>query len=728
MLTLASFQLFPQTTLRESGLHMRLWYNPGFLDVDDLTVLRGNGSTGFYIPFDCSITDSIVLVEAKDIFTTLDANVQNPQSIQVSARLYSNNTPKDWVFTNWVIPSEAEYPGGVITKDQLTIYNEGANTLANPPATYLTESQTIAYFNTLTTNNNASNIVKGITYLDVAPLIPTHPTAVGSNSYATTSHLGISKPSVAPASPTIPIFVGDNDTRVPTQNENDALQGTSGSPSNTNRYVTDIDPRVMSGIFDATSFGAIGDWNGTTGTDNTVALQLWLATAQAAGGVPYLPPGKYYVNPSSGTEVLLVTRPLIFMGGGSRCTTIIVGPDVPTTCDIIRVAPAIPIGPGPVFDDTDLRGYYFRDFGISAYDGSDDSGATPRPGRHALNLDVSAAYTAIYESVIERVYFTDLDGQGVFVDANASPDGIYAFGYSVIRDSTIYNGLNLQGTVDSIRIQCNQLRGKNPGVYIYQGVGSTEAVIDNNNITAGGGIIITHAVQFNIAHNIIEMRYANTVGSDGAVISIHGPTVIGGVIERNQINTVSLSPALNGIYLESCDGVEVGSNTYQLDSSKAMVVLHGTDVTDAQLSLRQTSTSGGSPPTLFVLNGATVVYEGVAVGDAYLTPGLPGRLSYAGGARFGTGTHGHSNYYAGQATPGFGSIAAGATAEYSIAQSGVTISYNVTAMPQSDPGVAFQWSCRPTTDAVILRVANVTSGAATPASINWTWYAELANT
>lgn len=35
------------------------------------------------------------------------------------------------------------------------------------------------------------------------------------------------------------------DTRIPTQPENDALQGTSGSPSNTNRYVTDGDSRLV---------------------------------------------------------------------------------------------------------------------------------------------------------------------------------------------------------------------------------------------------------------------------------------------------------------------------------------------------------------------------------------------------------------------------------------------------------------------------------------------------
>jgi len=37
----------------------------------------------------------------------------------------------------------------------------------------------------------------------------------------------------------------DADTRIPTADENNALQGTSGSPSNTNRYVTDQDTRIV---------------------------------------------------------------------------------------------------------------------------------------------------------------------------------------------------------------------------------------------------------------------------------------------------------------------------------------------------------------------------------------------------------------------------------------------------------------------------------------------------
>lgn len=58
---------------------------------------------------------------------------------------------------------------------------------------------------------------------------------------ASTTVKGVTKLSTAPVSPTDPIAAGTNDTRIPTQGENDALVGTSGTPSTSNKYVTNDD-------------------------------------------------------------------------------------------------------------------------------------------------------------------------------------------------------------------------------------------------------------------------------------------------------------------------------------------------------------------------------------------------------------------------------------------------------------------------------------------------------
>jgi len=65
--------------------------------------------------------------------------------------------------------------------------------------------------------------------------------AIAGGADASTTVKGISKLSTAPASASDPIAVGDNDTRVPTQWENDALVGTAGTPSSSNKYVTNDD-------------------------------------------------------------------------------------------------------------------------------------------------------------------------------------------------------------------------------------------------------------------------------------------------------------------------------------------------------------------------------------------------------------------------------------------------------------------------------------------------------
>jgi len=65
--------------------------------------------------------------------------------------------------------------------------------------------------------------------------------AIAGGADASTTVKGISKLSTAPASATEPIAVGTNDTRIPTQDENNALAGTSGTPSTSNKFVTNDD-------------------------------------------------------------------------------------------------------------------------------------------------------------------------------------------------------------------------------------------------------------------------------------------------------------------------------------------------------------------------------------------------------------------------------------------------------------------------------------------------------
>lgn len=92
---------------------------------------------------------------------------------------------------------------------------------------------------------------------------------------AGTATKGIARLSTAAASSTLPIVVGDNDTRVPTQSENDALVGTSGSPSSSNLFVTAND--------NTRNYGSIAYASSTAGSD-TYAITLSPALTSYATG------------------------------------------------------------------------------------------------------------------------------------------------------------------------------------------------------------------------------------------------------------------------------------------------------------------------------------------------------------------------------------------------------------------------------------------------------------
>jgi len=129
-----------------------------------------------------------------------------------------------------------------------------------------------------------NNLVNGTTNLDATDPLEYDGTAtiITANQLATkayvdgvaiagapdssTSVKGIGQVSVAPASPTIPIFMGDNDPRVPTQGENDALVGTVGTPSSTNKYVTNDDTSATPAASKVVRFDA----NANLNADNLV--------------------------------------------------------------------------------------------------------------------------------------------------------------------------------------------------------------------------------------------------------------------------------------------------------------------------------------------------------------------------------------------------------------------------------------------------------------------------
>lgn len=137
------------------------------------------------------------------------------------------------------------HPGGAVLVISNTsgFYNRFANTQ---------DDETIAGLWTFPTSTNTPII--GASYsapttdTQVATKKYVDDTAIAGAPKATDSVYGITRLSVAAASPTAPIAVGTNDNRVPTVDtsslttgELQALAGTSGTPSSSNKYVTAAD-------------------------------------------------------------------------------------------------------------------------------------------------------------------------------------------------------------------------------------------------------------------------------------------------------------------------------------------------------------------------------------------------------------------------------------------------------------------------------------------------------
>lgn len=185
-------------------------------------------------------------------------------------------------------------------------------------------------------------------------------------SDASSTGKGAARASVAPATATDPVFVGDNDGRVPTQGENDALVGTNGTPSATNRYVTASDPSNTNArtptdgsVTDAkvaanagiakSKLAPLGIVDADLATDRTLPMRIDNAAMRPAtarvGKIVYQQDvGQYFYN--SGTEAAPVWSALASSaGGGSAVTT-----DKLTTADVFSdfvVSGLLPAVPAP---------------------------------------------------------------------------------------------------------------------------------------------------------------------------------------------------------------------------------------------------------------------------------------------------------------------------------------------------------------------------------------------
>lgn len=175
-------------------------------------IKAGNSKTGlgFYRSYVCSISGSTLTIPTiTDLPTTTDSP-SAPASTWTS-RFYQGNTARDYWIPGFFIKHTVSSPQ---VWSDVFAYNHPPGFQPHPNA---------------------------ITYDQAALLISQ---SLGTLNYANVSSAGRIETSVTPVDSSHPIAVGDNDPRVPAQAENDALVGTSGTPSSSNKYATDAEPRL----------------------------------------------------------------------------------------------------------------------------------------------------------------------------------------------------------------------------------------------------------------------------------------------------------------------------------------------------------------------------------------------------------------------------------------------------------------------------------------------------
>ncbi|WP_217591689.1 glycoside hydrolase family 55 protein [Cohnella sp. GbtcB17] len=263
-------------------------------------------------------------------------------------------------------------------------------------------------------------------------------------------------------------------------------------------------------FFNVMDYGAKGD--GTT--NDRQAIQDAITAAGVKGGTVYIPGGDYLIN-GTGTELLLITRPIHILGDGFF-SRLVVAATVPNTTDVIRISPELGIG---------------WQFGIDSINIIPQEGS--KPARHALNIDISTYPQFMSKLLLQNNYFWQLGGNAVKL---TNPKGDPSLFTSSFENNVFYGGLSLLNAGDSINILGNTITGDNIGVELSQVVGAAKVVVAFNNITAAGGAIrVTEGNQVKILYNQIEQNVPHT-SAHQAAISLDGevnPVVFSQIVGNN---------------------------------------------------------------------------------------------------------------------------------------------------------------------------------------------------
>jgi hypothetical protein len=287
------------------------------------------------------------------------------------------------------------------------------------------------------------------------------------------------------------------------------------------------------------NYGAKGDWNGSTGTDDTIAMQNAINAACNSERTLQLSK-KYRI-----TGGLTATKPINIIGIGNN-SGLYVDSSVANNIDILTINP----------DTIGARYFRLRDFCIIPTSGA--------PARDCVRI-ISTQTTGINEIEISNCDFRALGGgyaiNGVNPDVNPNPNGI---SFVNIIDSTLYGGIKGINVGDSCRFNYNNIKGENRGVDITMvndtlGSASSLEFIGNNIVSKLGAMKISKFRNINILRNNIE-QIEPILGDYIVRLEDCIDTNQENLLQSNKIVATDPTSKANTLLIKNCKNIGVYNN------------------------------------------------------------------------------------------------------------------------------------------------------------------------
>ncbi len=127
LITIQQFTL-PCDNLADGTYTLRTWYPQGYLDSSGQSVASGTATTGLQLRSDVNVSGGFMTFDPYTVYSTLDAQVPQPQSLKIQCQVFKGNTAlpvnpfnQSGTPSSWIVPDDL---GATISFEEWTIANQ----------------------------------------------------------------------------------------------------------------------------------------------------------------------------------------------------------------------------------------------------------------------------------------------------------------------------------------------------------------------------------------------------------------------------------------------------------------------------------------------------------------------------------------------------------------------------------------------------------------------------